>query len=609
MLTVGVHTIETESTTWTVDDDGPADFSSIQDAINAASLGDTIFVYNGTYYEHIIVNKTVTLIGENKRDTIIDGNKTGTVVTVVSNDVNIHGFTMTRSGSTAADMGIHLDGTTGCNITDNIIQGNYEGIRLTDSSGNIIGGNIVKQNRYFNGIHLMYSTDNILSGNIVLINHMGIYLQYSHQNTINGNIAAQNRVGIYLSHSGNNIINANTLTDNPEFGILLLDSRNNILKNNNLTNNKFNLGVWGSFIFDFIQNIDTSNIVNNRPVYYWVNEHDKPVPPDAGYVGIINSTNIAVKDLTLTENGEGVLFAYTKNSIIENVNISKCWSGIYLFQSADNLIRGNRVEANLYFNIDLLYSSRNTIYHNNFLGYIMNQISNIDSYNSWDNGAEGNYWIDYSGEDENGDGIGDTPYIIDDYNQDNFPLMNQWPSHDIAIIEVAPYKTIVGKNYSVPINVTIVNQGHFNEAGINVNLFADPDPTVAGDEIQIDPENLEAQNITLAIREFKTVQFIWDTIDLDFGSYTIIAVLDVVLNEIDIEDNNYTDRTVFITLPGDVNGDRTVDIFDMVYVSAHWYPGPPMGPLGYDANADINSDGAVDILDIDIISVHWGETW
>ena len=59
---------------------------------------------------------------------------------------------------------------------------------------------------------------------------------------------------------------------------------------------------------------------------------------------------------------------------------------------------------------------------------------------------------------------------------------------------------------------------------------------------------------------------------------------------------------------GDVNGDGIVDIFDIGAVSAHWYPGPPVGPLGYDPAADINGDGAVDIFDIGIVSAHWGES-
>jgi parallel beta-helix repeat protein len=59
---------------------------------------------------------------------------------------------------------------------------------------------------------------------------------------------------------------------------------------------------------------------------------------------------------------------------------------------------------------------------------------------------------------------------------------------------------------------------------------------------------------------------------------------------------------------GDVNVDGIVDIFDIGYISAHWYPGPPEGPLGYDANSDINYDGVVDIFDIGICSAHMGET-
>jgi len=64
-----------------------------------------------------------------------------------------------------------------------------------------------------------------------------------------------------------------------------------------------------------------------------------------------------------------------------------------------------------------------------------------------------------------------------------------------------------------------------------------------------------------------------------------------------------------VTIPGDCNGDRLVDIFDIASISAHWYPGPPIGPLGYHANNDINGDGAVDIFDIGITSANWGQSW
>ena len=75
MLAVNIRPVRAEPRTWTVDDDGPADFHTIQEAVNAASLGDTVFVYNGTYHEDVLVNKTgISVIGENTYTTTIDGN-------------------------------------------------------------------------------------------------------------------------------------------------------------------------------------------------------------------------------------------------------------------------------------------------------------------------------------------------------------------------------------------------------------------------------------------------------------------------------------------------------------------------------------------------------
>jgi len=98
-----------------VDDDGGADFLSIQDAINNANFGDTIFVYNGTYYENIFINTTINLIGENKNSTIIDGDKQKDVIYIgfSANNVNITGFTIQNSGNSSSggaifDAGIEI---------------------------------------------------------------------------------------------------------------------------------------------------------------------------------------------------------------------------------------------------------------------------------------------------------------------------------------------------------------------------------------------------------------------------------------------------------------------------------------------------------------------
>lgn len=584
-----------------MDDDGHADFRKIQDAINAASAGDTVFVRNGAYSENIIVNKTVTLLGESKQGTTIKGYTTGIVVTVRSINVKVSQFTV-MSDNIPGNIAIHLDTVTGCQITDNIIVRNYAGVRLIDSSHNTISGNEISDIWYFYAIHLIDSSDNTINGNTLLSSHHGVYLERSHGNSINNNYARNNRAGFFITYSSNTILTGNTAVANLEYGILLLSCRNTVLRNNNQTDNAVNFGVWGRpGLLDFIQDIDTSNTINGRPIYYLVNQHDINIPSNAGYVAAINCTRISVKNLELERNHEGVLFANTEESVIENATISRNWNGIYLFRSTGNTIHGNWLESNENYNIYSYYSSDNAIYHNNLFGDSGKHAYSEGSFDMWDNGAEGNYWIDYFGSDNDHDGIGDTPYIIDDYNRDNYPLMNPWPRHDLAITKIAPYKTIVGQGYSTQINVTIINQGYFDESELNVTLFADPNPTVVGDEIQVD-----RQSIALRARESKTLQFVWNTSDFAKGSYTIWAVIEVASGETDTVDNTLDGGWLIITITGDTNGDGIVNNIDLYNLSKAFAATP--GSQNWNPNCDLNEDHKIDTSDLSDLSNNYGKS-
>jgi len=309
----------------------------------------------------------------------------------------------------------------------------------------------------------------------------GISVDFSHNNTITGNTLTNNtRSGMIVSFSDNNAITGNILTNNMDWGMRLGFSGNNFLRDNSMAGNRYNFEVYSYYLSSLINDIDTSNTVNGKPVYYWINEHNNQVPSNAGYVGIVNSTNIVVRDLTLTENSDGVMFAFTDNSTIDNVNVLDNCYGIHLYRSNYNTVIGNTLTGNVD-GIYLWVGNRNTIvenvltnndyglhiwqeaynntiaenvlrnnkcgvelgetcannnfYHNNFVNNTVQASLSSASFWSYDYPSGGNYWSEYNGSDnfwgknqnlKGYDMIGDIPYVIDEVNKDNYPLMIPW---------------------------------------------------------------------------------------------------------------------------------------------------------------------------------------
>ena len=150
-------------------------YTTIQAAIDNATPEDTIFVYNGTYYERVNITKTVSLIGQNRDSTIIDGGSNGTVVASNASNTSIRGFTIRNAGSYIdRSSGIFINNSNGNSITDNKIVNNVHGIRLENSSNNFISGNFIESNLYYGIYNILLSSNNIISGNILESNLYGI---------------------------------------------------------------------------------------------------------------------------------------------------------------------------------------------------------------------------------------------------------------------------------------------------------------------------------------------------------------------------------------------------------------------------------------------------
>jgi len=440
----------------------PDDYPTIQEAINAANPGDTISVGSGTYYEHVIVNKTVSLIGENRNSVIIDGNSTGTVVHVSADNVIITEFTI-QNGGTEEGNGIEL-GSDFNFINSSIITGNAIGIYVYNSHKNVVQNteltdnvcgivfdwanhNIFKENEVINNVYGIALTDRsdyiIVEENHVSLNYHGIYLENSWDNNLTRNVIANNtNTGIYALKSYENRIGENIVINNL-YGLYLHNASGNILYGNYITNE-----ITGITIDRSDRNTLTENNILNNQEGIWL----------SGSSGNILFSN------TASYNDYGIWLLNSDNNILSGNTASNNRKGIELFDDSDsNTLTSNNFLSNQN-GIGLLFTDSNRIFHNNFINNTR-QAYSYASTSVWDDGYPfgGNYWSDYTGIDADGDGIGDAPYVIDADNQDRYPLVHPWSSLPVHNINTGlGYATI---QEAINANETLDGHTIFVEAG------------------------------------------------------------------------------------------------------------------------------------------------
>jgi len=178
-------------------------YQHIQDAIAAASNGDTVYVYCGNYNENLVINKILTFTGENKDSTTINGATTGNVVKINADNVNISGFTIQNPVGNQMKC-IMMNETQNCKIANNIIKNSYDGIYLIGSSGNNISTNIIEDNDNY-GILSYFSSNNIFYNNVINFNEYGISVETNSNNNQIFNNDIRGKQGSYPQGTGVNL--------------------------------------------------------------------------------------------------------------------------------------------------------------------------------------------------------------------------------------------------------------------------------------------------------------------------------------------------------------------------------------------------------------------
>lgn len=164
---------------------------------------------------------------------------------------------------------------------------------------------------------------------------------------------------------------------------------------------------------------------------------------------------------------------------------------------------------------------------------------------------------------------------------------------DVAVLAVVPSRTLVGRGFTVSISVTVENQGDYTET-FNITVYAGT-------------KMIQEQAVLLTSGNSTTVTLQWNTTGWTYSNYTISAAADRVPGETDTADNTLVDGWVFLTIPGDVDKDKDVDIFDIVLISNSYYTKKP-NPK-YNPDCDWDNDGDVDIYDLVIATMNYGKNW
>ena len=511
------------------------DYTKIQDAIDNASAGYTILVYNGTYTENVwINNKDLTIRGEGRATTIIDGGGSGDCIRVSSTDVDISGFTIKNAGG----YGVYAYGSD-LNLSNVTIRGcgksaiyfKYgKSLTLRDSVLENSGGGLI----YDTGYKYPATGNAMIERNVIRSNAGdGLYINLASGKsaTINDNMIVNstgiNSDGIYCAIAGGGglvTVKNNTVKNSGSDGVYLSGAKNVTVTDTIIDTTKgyglyapgcnlttINATIRGcgksAIYFKYGKSLTLRDSVleNSGGGLIYDTGYKYPatgnamiernvIRSNAGdglYINLASGKSATINDNMIVNstgiNSDGIYCAIAgggglvtvKNNTVKNSGSD----GVYLSGVKYSTLVDNTISSNKGRGISLHSSDSNLLFHNNLVNNDPNAYDSNPASNDWYHPVllEGNYWSDYTGIDNGsgtekhdivGDGIGDTNIPHHGVNYDHYPFVNEsgWTLPKLNIIHTHTDKIAYGLNKTATISCIVQNDTKVNISVDNINM-------------------------------------------------------------------------------------------------------------------------------------------
>jgi parallel beta-helix repeat protein len=339
---------------------GPGNYTKIQEAIDDASNGDMILVYSGSYYEVITINKQLSLKGikiNGQDNPVINGGNDHNSVTIENDSCIFENFTVMNGNAGFGKDAIYVS-SNNIMIKNCVLYHTGTGIYFSSSHNNVIYNNEIKGDGWRGIIFYSSSNNSIIKNSFHDFNNEAIWLRdNSTHNWFYQNIIKNS---INIEESPFNIFEENNISVSPR-GLMIESSKNTSVLRNSFIGN--GIHVSGT-LQELSSNIIADNLVDDKPLLYYINEKGIHVLNDVGQIILINCSFFTIQNCSFSGAQRGIVLFYSSNNTIRNNTITSASpDDIQLSYSHDNIISGNILDGGSG-GIILVTSERNIVTDN-----------------------------------------------------------------------------------------------------------------------------------------------------------------------------------------------------------------------------------------------------